>query len=89
MKGTYGIKNPHWKGGLTSEYQLQFNRLRSGREYKEWRKTVLERDGHKCVDCGSVENLETHHIKSFHHHPELRLDVTNGQTLCKKCHIKK
>jgi prophage antirepressor-like protein len=53
-----------------------------------WREAVLDRDGHKCVICGSTELLEAHHIKSKAEFPELACKVENGETLCRKCHNK-
>ena len=57
-------------------------------EYKRWKKAVLERDGYKCQHCGEENDLHVHHIKSFSKYPELRYEVSNGITLCKKCHKK-
>lgn len=56
--------------------------------YRGWRKLVLERDGYRCVLCGSTERLECDHIKSYSGHPELRLNVSNGRVLCHSCHVK-
>jgi len=56
-------------------------------KYKEWRDTVFKRDDYTCRDCGKKgEYLEAHHIKSWSKYPQLRYDITNGLTLCKKCH---
>ena len=78
-----GENNPNWKGGISSENNL----LRTSAEYKNWRKSVFERDGYKCQICGQVGGeLEVHHIKPFSIHPELRFVVDNGITLCKSCH---
>lgn len=55
--------------------------------YRKWRENVLERDGYKCVKCGSTDNLEAHHIKPFAVYPELRLEINNGVTLCHSCHM--
>lgn len=44
---------------------------------------VLEPDGWKCQDCGSLKNLQVHHLK-----PRSRLDddsLTNLITLCAFC----
>lgn len=60
---------------------------RSSLEYKNWRLMVLRRDNFTCQKCGKKGGyLEAHHIKSYAAHPELRLSVNNGQTLCKPCH---
>lgn len=52
-----------------------------------WRESVLNRDGYKCVDCGSTEHLEADHIKPKAIYPELKHDVSNGRTLCHPCHV--
>ena len=57
-------------------------------ELRVWRKNVLERDGHQCQQCGSKKRLEAHHIKSWKDHILERFDVSNGLTLCKRCHSK-
>jgi 5-methylcytosine-specific restriction endonuclease McrA len=45
-----------------------------------------------CAACGSTLNLNVHHKKPFHLHPELELEPTNLITLCMdpktECHIK-
>lgn len=77
-----GEKNHQWRGGLTKANVL----LRGSIEYRLWRKSVLERDGHACVWCGSKTQLQTDHIKPFAFFPELRLAIDNGRTLCLPCH---
>lgn len=52
-----------------------------------WSAVVKERDKN-CVRCGSTYKLHAHHIKSFKDHPDLRYEVSNGETLCQKCHIR-
>ena len=52
------------------------------------RMQVRDRDDNKCQfpGCSSKSKLEVHHIKKWASHPSMRYDVTNGITLCKKCH---
>ena len=78
-----GENNNRWKGGITP-INLKF---RSTPEYKQWRKSVFERDDYTCQECSSrgVE-LNADHIKPFAYFPELRLDINNGRTLCVTCH---
>ena len=42
-----------------------------------------------CQACGATTNLEVHHKKPFHLHPDLELDPTNLITLCMEndCHL--
>lgn len=79
-----GPKNPNWRGGKTDDNKLKRDRS----ETKIWREKVFARDGHACGICFSSKGgtLQAHHIKPLFTHPELRWDVDNGMTLCKKCH---
>jgi hypothetical protein len=67
-------------------------RVRKSFEYQQWRLAVFVRDNWTCQKCGAKSGdgrecyLEAHHVKGYTKHPELRLDVSNGVTLCKDCH---
>jgi hypothetical protein len=74
-----------WKGGKPWE------RFADPR-YIAWRAAVLERDVYTCRKCGRScakyeRGLAAHHVKPFAEFPESRLDVTNGLTLCRVCHM--
>lgn len=82
-----GNKNPNWKGGITPIHLA----IRSSQEYKEWRKAVYDRDNYTCVWCGTEgngKNLNADHILPFAIYEDLRLEVSNGRTLCIDCHKK-
>ena len=85
-KETYSGETHHnWKGGITPEVR----KIRNSRKYAVWRAAVFEKDDFTCQDCGERGGkLEAHHIKPFSKFPELRLVVSNGKTLCVKCHKK-
>lgn len=55
--------------------------LNSG-EWKEVAEMVKERDSHKCVICGSNENLNAHHLR----YRADRLDEDDIITVCSNCH---
>ena len=60
----------------------------STNEYKEWRTEVFRRDEYKCVCCGVNSNtLEAHHILSYASNEDIRTDVSNGVTMCRKHHV--
>lgn len=59
---------------------------RFGPEYQAWREGVLYRDKYKCMKCGNKKRLKVHHIKRWADIPVLRFAITNGITLCYKCH---
>lgn len=62
-------------------------RIRKSPKYKEWRKSVFERDDYTCQNCGKRGgNMHADHIKPFFAHPELRFEMANGRTLCIPCH---
>ena len=63
---------------------------RKSPEYRAWRVAVIARDG-RCVRCGETRaNLLTaDHIVKWADDPSKRLAVSNGQTLCERCHQRK
>lgn len=78
-----GENSKLWKGGLTK--QSKINRNRS--EYLNWRNNVYKRDNYTCKKCMKKGGeLQAHHIYNFSEYEELRYDINNGITLCKKCH---
>ncbi len=56
-------------------------------EELHWRTSVLVRDGHKCVSCGSTDRLEADHIQPKAIYPDLKYSIDNGRTLCHACHV--
>lgn len=57
-------------------------------QYEQFRKDVLKRDKFKCQmpSCTCKKNLQVHHIQTWAKAYSLRYDISNGITLCKKCH---
>jgi len=74
----------NWQGGITEKPSRDI--LYEG--YKEWRRNIYRRDGFKCVLCGCDKSgeLQAHHIKPRAEYKNLILDISNGLTVCKKCH---
>lgn len=50
------------------------------------RTCVLERDGNKCVRCGSRQWLQAHH--KFYRDDWEQAEVSDLETLCRPCHQK-
>jgi HNH endonuclease len=80
-----GPAHPFWKGGRP------WQRFKDP-AYVTWRNAVLARDGYRCQRCGRQckkheKGLAAHHIAPYKTNPDLRLDVANGLTLCRQCHM--
>lgn len=92
---TRGENHYHWKGGISKLNSA----IRTLTENRKWMDAVKERDG-KCTICGTIENLESHHIipleelvrrNGIINREQARVcaelwDLSNGQTLCRKHH---
>lgn len=64
---------------------MEFDNYKEFLKTEEWKQIaqmVKERDGHKCVICGSTENLNAHHIG----YDGDCLDENDIVTLCNRCH---
>jgi 5-methylcytosine-specific restriction endonuclease McrA len=85
-----GEANPVWRNGISPENERQ----RKTTAYARWRRAVFERDDYRCRSCGvrstagARVRVHADHIQSFALHPELRLELANGRTLCEACHKK-
>ena len=81
----FGVNSNWWKGGITPENK----KIRKSKEFKLWREEIFIRDDWTCQNCKKRGcEIHPHHIKPFARYPELRFDIENGITLCKKCHNK-
>lgn len=81
--GRSGEFHWNWQGGKTPVNQ----RERSSSKYAEWRKAVFLRDNFTCQMCGQVGGgLQAHHIKRWSTNVNERYQLSNGVTLCEKCH---
>lgn len=52
-------------------------------KWQWYRKKILKRDGYKCTECESEENLNIHHLTYRNLGSEQMEDLI---TLCAKCH---
>lgn len=86
LKGKYvGVNSPSWKSSISNE-ERQIGRKYP--EYYEWREAVYKRDNYTCQICGQVKgDINAHHLESYNSNPKLRTTLSNGITLCKKCHL--
>lgn len=94
-KKTQAENHYKWNGGSSRLNSA----IRSLTENRKWIEAVRERDG-KCMVCGSVKNLESHHItpladlvaeneitsRDQARECSLFWDLSNGMAVCKPCH---
>lgn len=80
------------KGGRPKKHDpdeaTEAKKARNSSEYKDWKRSVFERDNYTCQLCGSKKDLQAHHKLDFVEFPDKRFDVDNGLTLCRSCHNK-
>jgi len=94
LKQKYCTKECADKNGIrySGEEHWKFNPNKTQRDkvkQSEWSNEVLVRDNYTCQDCGQYGgDLHAHHIVSYKDCEELRWELSNGKTLCLKCHYK-
>jgi 5-methylcytosine-specific restriction endonuclease McrA len=77
-----GENHYNWQGGK-SKNQRDLHNLK----YTTWRTNVFKKHNYTCQICGNKGGyLHAHHIKRWADYPELRFDINNGMTICRKCH---
>jgi hypothetical protein len=76
-----GAGGSNWKGGIT----VVIRGFRWSAVYQQWRRAVLTRDRRTCRKCGCHATV-VHHVVSIKDDPSLRLEISNGITLCAACH---
>jgi hypothetical protein len=80
--------HPRW---ISDRTKIAKRQERNDTAYKEWRKSVRDRDKWKCRmsnnDCAG--RLESHHILPWSLFENLRYDINNGITLCHFHHPRK
>jgi len=64
--------------------------VRSQSGHAAWRREVFARDNYTCQKCGKRGvKLQAHHTRPWFLYDGARYDVTNGVTLCVRCHRNK
>lgn len=83
-----GENHCRWDPNLTAKERLNNESRTHSKEYITWRKAIFKRDGYICQVCNELKsgNLNAHHIMGWNKYINLRFDIDNGITLCKKCH---
>lgn len=74
----------------TEDYKIRHRQSADRQRFGGNRIKALERDGFKCVSCGSEEKLQVHHRDEMgRNKPKEKMnnDLSNLTTLCAKCHI--
>ena len=82
-----GTKCPFYKDGKWKERANEREVAKSLPEYKEWRRNVFQRDNYTCQFCHEKGGkLVADHIEPWCKKVEKRYTLSNGRTLCEKCH---
>lgn len=84
LEKSRGDKSPHWNPNLTDEERKE---NRDDILNRKWRENIYKRDKYTCQCCKNKGGkLEAHHKNSYKSNINGRYDLSNGVTLCEKCH---
>lgn len=86
LQSIRGENHPNYNPDITDQERLE---KRKYLKYEHWRISVFTRDNYTCQCCGDCKggNLVAHHLDGYNWCKERRTDVSNGVTLCEKCHL--
>lgn len=71
-------------GEMLEDISIEFTTGRSS-EWQSVRGKFIKSNP-RCEACGTLKDLNVHHIKPYHKYPELELDMSNLITLCRTHH---
>lgn len=87
-----GENHYNFNPSLTDAERMKHRYVLGGKNADKWRKSVFERDNYTCQLCQSKNGegkrvvLNAHHLDGWNWCEDKRFDVSNGITLCVKCH---
>ena len=60
------------------------------RDHRWWilRNCVIARDGNRCAECGSMDNLQVHHLRYLRGRKAWQYRLVDLMTLCRSCHAR-
>lgn len=83
IKRRSGVNSHNYNPSLSAKERTMNRSQLNGNYISQWRKKVFERDNFTCQVCYQRGNdLNAHHLYSYHSHPDERFNVKNGVTLC-------
>lgn len=84
---------PKKESGAFTGYTNKNKDFYNSKHWKRIRLQALERDSYCCVICMREDKVTeariVDHIKPINQNPELKLTLSNMQSLCIKCNAKK
>lgn len=78
-----------WNPNLTDEERKLQKERRGDPKTIEWKIKIFNRDNRTCVVCGEKRGhrLVAHHKEAWNSNKEMRYEIANGTTVCRKCHV--
>lgn len=82
-KKSAGVGHWNWQGGKAKEKKKRS----ADAQHREWSTQVLQRDNYVCNTCGKRDGTKyAHHLENYKDNPDKRYALSNGVTLCDRCH---
>ena len=84
----YGLWQKKQAQGENNPNFVDHSNVRWAGQWERNRAAVLERDGYRCVHCGSSYRLHVHHKTAWEPDQDDPHQIDNMETLCSSCHRK-